>query len=318
MVGRNSQTNSAERMMNLVALLTESPTPLTFDEICNRMRGQYPEKAEARRTAFEREKRTLRKLGIPFTTQVLGGEDAGRTAYSIDRSEYKLIDFDLTPEELSALQQAAAMVQIGTTWGKRAVQWLGGEVSSTAPMAAAHIEAKSAALPELFDACSTLKTASFEYHGRTRSVHPYGLIARNGFWYLIAFDTDRQSQVTYRVDRIVGNITLGAPDSFTRPEGFSLETAYNRDPKAFAGSTDEKATVRLDPRVAPGVVRELGDHAVLAVNEGGFVDVLVPCGNRSAFRSWLYAMVDRAVVIAPDNVRNEIIADLQRMAGGAQ
>ena len=318
MVGRNSQTNSAERMMNLVALLTESPTPLTFDEICNRMRGQYPEKAEARRTAFEREKRTLRKLGIPFTTQVLGGEDAGRTAYSIDRSEYKLIDFDLTPEELSALQQAAAMVQIGTTWGKRAVQWLGGAVSSTSPTAAAHIEAKSAALPELFDACSALKTASFEYHGRTRFVHPCGLIARNGFWYLIAFDTDRQSQVTYRVDRIVGDITVGAADSFTRPEGFSLETAYNRDPKEFAGAAEEKATVRLDPRVAPSVIRELGDEAVLAINDGGFVDVQVPCGNRSAFRSWLYAMVDRAVVIAPENVRQEIVADLQRMAGGAQ
>jgi predicted DNA-binding transcriptional regulator YafY len=318
MVGRNSQTNSAERMMNLVALLTESSTPLTFDEICNRMRGQYPEKAEARRTAFEREKRTLRRLGIPFTTQVLGGDDAGRTAYSIDRSEYKLIDFELTPDEMSALQQAAAMVQIGTTWGKRAVQWLGGEVSSTAPTSAAHIEAKSAALPELFDACSTLKIATFEYHGRPRVVHPYGLIARNGFWYLIAFDTDRQSQVTYRVDRIVGDITLGAADSFTRPSDFNLETAYNRDPKGFAGDAEEKATVRLDPRVAPGVVRELGDEAVLGTNDGGFVDVLVPCGNRSAFRSWLYAMVDRAVVIAPENVRNEIIADLQRMAGGAQ
>lgn len=318
MVGRNSQTNSAERMMNLVALLTESSTPLTFDEICNRMRGQYPEKAEARRTAFEREKRTLRKLGIPFTTQVLGGEDAGRTAYSIDRSEYKLIDFDLTADEMSALQQAAAMVQIGTSWGKRAVQWLGGQVSSIAPTSAARIDANTASLPILFDASSSLKTASFEYHERKRLVHPYGLIARNGFWYLIAFETDRGAQVTYRVDRIVGDITLGAPDSFTRPEGFDLETAYNRDPKGFAGSDGEKAIVRLDPRVAPGVIRELGDAAVVGGTEGGFVDVEVPCGNRSAFRSWLYAMVDRAVVLGPENVRNEIVADLQRMAGGAQ
>ncbi len=304
--------------MNLVALLTESQRPLTFDEICHRMRGQYPEKAEARRTAFEREKRTLRKLGIPFTTQVLGGDDAGRTAYSIDRSEYKLLDFDLTREEMSALQQAAAMVQIGTAWGKRAVQWLGGEVATTAPTEVAHIEAKSAALPILFDACSAQKTASFEYHSRQRVVHPYGLIARNGFWYLIAHDTERGSQVTYRVDRIAGDISLGAADSFTRPEHFDLETAYNRDPKNFEGNNEEMAIVRLDPRVAPGVIRELGDGAVVNTEDGGFVHVQVPCGNRSAFRSWLYAMVDRAVVLSPEHIRQEIIADLQRMAGGAQ
>ena len=70
--------------------------------------------------------------------------------------------------------------------------------------------------------------------------------------------------------------------------------------------------------MAPGVIRELGDAAVVGGTEGGFVDVEVPCGNRSAFRSWLYAMVDRAVVLGPENVRNEIVADLQRMAGGAQ
>ena len=49
----------------------------------------------------------------------------------------------------------------------------------------------------------------------------------------------------------------------------------------------------------------------------GSVDVEVSCGNRMAFRSWLYAMVDRAEVVSPEFVRNEIVADLARLAGGA-
>ena len=53
--------NSAERMLNLVALLTESNRPLTLEDIGNYMEHQYPEKAEARRTAFERDKKSLRK-----------------------------------------------------------------------------------------------------------------------------------------------------------------------------------------------------------------------------------------------------------------
>jgi hypothetical protein len=41
----------------------------------------------------------------------------------------------------------------------------------------------------------------------------------------------------------------------------------------------------------------------------------VPCGNYPAFRSWLFAMVDRAEVLAPADVRSRIIDDLGVMAG---
>jgi predicted DNA-binding transcriptional regulator YafY len=318
MAGNKTTVNSTERMLNLVALLSESTLPLTLEAISNSMRGQYPEKDEARRTAFERDKKSLRKLGIPITTQTLAGSDAGKTAYSIDRTGYALIDFALTSEELSALQQAAAIVQIGTTWGKQAVQWLGGEIVDTELSAAVKVDAQSHVLPALWSAVASCTTVQFSYHGRQREVHPYGLIARNGFWYLIAFDTQRAMQVTYRVDRIEDNITLGAAKSFERPEGFDLATAYKRDPKDFAGAGSEVAIVRLDHRVAPAVIRELGEDAVVSRRTDGSVDVEVASGNRPAFKSWLFAMVDRAEVISPESMRQEIIADLQRMAGGAQ
>ena len=94
--------------MNLVALLTESSVPLTLEDIANRMVGQYGAEGEARRTAFERDKRALRSMGVPITTQTLSGNDAGKTAYSIDRSEYNLIDFGLTKDELTALDAEVA------------------------------------------------------------------------------------------------------------------------------------------------------------------------------------------------------------------
>lgn len=318
MAGNKSTVNSTERMLNLVALLSESTIPLTLETISNSMRGQYPEKDEARRTAFERDKKSLRKLGIPITTQTLAGSDAGKTAYSIDRAGYTLIDFALTEDELLALQQAAALVQIGTTWGKQAVQWLGGEIVDTELAGAVNVDAQSHVLPTLWSAVASLSLVSFAYHGRRREVHPYGLIARNGFWYLIAFDTERAMQVTYRVDRIEDSVTVGAAGAFERPDGFDLATAYKRDPKDFAGAGSEVAIVRLDRRVAPAVMREMGEDAVVARRTDGAIDVEVACGNRPAFKSWLFAMVDRAEVISPETVRQEIVTDLQRMAGGAQ
>lgn len=317
MGSKKTTINATERMLNLVALLTESSVPLTLEDISNKMVGQYPDADEARRTSFERDKRSLRALGLPITTQTLSGSDAGKTAYSIDRTEYALIDFGLTEEELDALQQAAALVQIGTSWGKQAVQWLGGEISSPEISTAVKVDAQSRVLPLLWDAIGSQAVASFAYRSRQRVVHPYGLLARNGFWYLIGFDSERDMQVTFRVDRIDGDVSVGEPNAFARPHGFNVLTAFTRDPKEFADGPQEVAVVRLDHRVAPAAVRELGDDAIVARRPDGSLDVEVACGNRTAFKTWLYAMVDRAEVISPENVRQEIIADLQKMAGGA-
>ncbi|MEY4220418.1 MAG: hypothetical protein RL280_702, partial [Actinomycetota bacterium] len=77
------------------------------------------------------------------------------------------------------------------------------------------------------------------------------------------------------------------------------------------------AVVRIDRRVAPAVIRELGEDCIVARSADGSIDVEVACGNRVAFRSWLYAMVDRAVVLRPESVRAEVMSDLVRMSGGA-
>lgn len=309
---------ATERMLNLLALLTHSLRPLTYEEIMNVMSYQYPDGVEARRTAFERDKKVLRELGVPFTTKTLGGSEAGKTAYAIDKSGYGLVDFGLTPQEISALQEAAALVQTGTSWGKNAVLWLGGSVVPDEDAvthglpAVAHIAATHEVLPILWNAISTLSTVTFQYHSKKRTVQPYGLVSRNGFWYLVGFDDVRSTQLVFRVDRIDGNIKTGDPKSFTRPENFDITTAFSRDAKDFAQNT-ETAIVRIDGGVAPAVLRELGEESVRAYSDDGSIEVEVPCGNAVAFRTWLFAMVDRAEVISPPHVRNQVIGWLHEM-----
>ncbi len=305
---------ATERMLNLLALLTHSLRPLTFEEIMHRLGDQYPSAHEARRTAFERDKKVLRELGVPFTTKTLGGTDAGKTAYSIDKSGYGLVDFGLTPAEMSALQEAAALVQTGTSWGKQAVLWLGGDVVSADVPTSAQVTATSDLLPKLWHAVTELAPVTFTYHNKERTVEPYGLISRNGFWYLTGRDNVRESQLVFRIDRISGEITQGVAGSFERPADFDITVAFARDAKEFS-STQERAVVRIDSGVAPAVLRELGEDAIVETHDGGVVDVSVPCGNTVAFRTWLFAMVDRAEVISPQSVRNQVVSWLQEMAG---
>ncbi|WP_404435596.1 YafY family transcriptional regulator [Microbacterium aerolatum] len=55
-----------------------------------------------------------------------------------------------------------------------------------------------------------------------RTIHPYGLIAHSRRWYLIAFDTDAQEELTFRVDRI--RTARSVPGSFTAPQKLDLES----------------------------------------------------------------------------------------------
>ena len=68
-----------ERLTNLLALLLETPTPLSLTEIAGQLQG-YPEGEVARRGAFERDKRSLRDIGVPIETETVpSGAFAGQT-----------------------------------------------------------------------------------------------------------------------------------------------------------------------------------------------------------------------------------------------
>lgn len=318
-----SSSDSTVRLLNLVALLTQATKPMSIEEIANEMSNlaeEYrystdPDDTEGRRTMFNRDKKALQSLGIDIVTTTLSGQQAGVGAYSINKESYSLIDFGLTHDELEALQLAAAVVQIEQPWGRQAVQWLGGAVEEPPTGAVAHVAAGSPVLTALFAAVRARSTVRFAYHGRERTVHPFGLVSRKGFWYLVGHDTGHGTQRTFRVDRIEGEVGAGEAGSFERPEGFDIEQAFISDPKRFPGGEEKHATVRVDRNLVPGVVRELGEDSVVTTNDDGSVDFLVPCGNQLAFRSWLFSMVDRAVVISPEDVRRAVIEELQEAAG---
>lgn len=314
--GEANSRRAAERILNLLALLSASPRPLTLEQISQLMKGQYADGKEGRRTQFERDKRALREMGVPISHLTLPGSDAGKAAYFIDKGGYGDLYVTLDPEDLSVLQQAAAMVQIHQPWGKEAVLRLGGgAVEAAAPMVA-NVPLDDRVLPDLWTAVRRQCVASFTYGGKVRTVHPYGLISRNGAWYLSCHDTGRADSVVFRVDRIASGIALGEPGGFERPAGFSVADAMPADPKTFEGE-GETCMVRISPTLAQTVVREVGEEAVRGRDEDGSVVVEVPCGHRPAFRTWLFAMVDRAEVLSPPAIRTEVVGWLRGMARGA-
>jgi predicted DNA-binding transcriptional regulator YafY len=309
-----------ERLTNLVALLLEARQPMTLSEIADALAGQYPNGETARRGAFERDKAALRDGGVPIETATLTGDHAGSTGYWIDRGRYEL-KLDLTADETRALQMAVAAVHLQPDWSADALLKLGGDEDAdddrrdpgTEPSLPAALLTSLPSLPVLFEATTRRSSVRFNYNDRDREVDPYGLLMREGFWYVVGFDHGRGEQRTFRVDRIHGAVEPGAAGAFVMPPDFDLAHALPDDPKAMGAPRE--ALVEVGPLRAGKVAREVGDDAIVERRAGGAVVVRVPCANLDAFRSWVLGLLDDAVVIEPADVRTDVVSWLEAIRG---
>lgn len=301
-----------ERLTNLLALLLETREPLSLVAIADEMAGQYPDGESARRAAFERDKAALRDIGVPIEQEIMsGGPSPGQTRYWIDRARYELRGLELDDDEARALQVAMAATRPGSTSGQEALWKLGaGLLDRSAPVSA--VLPDLPALPLLRDAVARRMSVALRYRGLDRTVDPWGLVLRDGFWYLVAFDHARGERRTFRIDRIEGDVRVLDGASFERPEGFDPREAVPTDPKMI-GATDvvPDARVWIDAARAPAAVAELGEHRVVARRADGSVEVDVPCANAPAFRSWVLGFLEHAEVLAPAEIRDDVVAWLQ-------
>ncbi|MGH3850585.1 MAG: helix-turn-helix transcriptional regulator, partial [Pseudonocardiaceae bacterium] len=194
-----------ERLINLLAALLEADRPLSAEELRQRLPG-YPAELGSFRRAFERDKESLRDLGVPVSVEAINPAHPGIVGYRVPKEDYYLPDLGLDDDELAALHLAASMVRFGegdTDGDGLAAFWkLGGtEDRVDAENASVASLPAPAELPALFSAISARRSVGFDYRGRSRRIDPYRLSFRNGQWYLLGLDNSRDEQRWFRLDR---------------------------------------------------------------------------------------------------------------------
>jgi proteasome accessory factor B len=307
-----------ERLTNLVAVLLDTRRPLTLEEIVQRVPG-YPGERESYRRQFERDKATLREIGVPISLEALYAFDQ-ETGYRINRADYELPALDLTDDERVALHLAVTAVRleggaesaVGAA-GREALLKLGGFEGAAAPTLAALPDVP--ALPALFDAYRHRARVTFRYRGDSRCLDPYGILFRNGHWYAVGNDCDREAIRAFRADRIESAIEPGPPGSFERPEGFDPASALRDEPWRFGDEAPVEALVLVSPTQAGRVEADLGSKAVAERRDDGSVVVRMAVTNRDAFRSFVLGLLDHAEVLAPAELRADMVAWLTALAG---
>ena len=312
-----------ERVTNLLALLLSTRRHLTFDEIRNELKGQYPDNLVAARAAFERDKAILRDEGIPISSEVQGGDKAGITGYRIDRSAYELGDLQLTGHEAAALRIAVSALRMGQSWGEEAlwkVDMDSGLKASPQPVVQASLPVDQK-LPSLHDAMSRLQVVSFTYNGRTRELEPFGLLARSGWWYLVGNDRSVNAMRTFRVDRISSDVVVLEGETFERPADFDVRTSFPADLKELPDSIDvggDIAKVLIDATDVNTVLGQYGLDALVERHRDGSATFAIPCANVQAFEHWLLGFLDRAEVLEPVKLRQHVVEWLTALTRGDQ
>ena len=308
-----AQPDRLERVTDLLLVLLDASRPLSLREISDRVPG-YPDGHEARRQAFERDKRLLRDEGVPVLAEPIDAED--QVGYRVDPDAYYLADLGLEPDEQAALNLAVAGVHLGEPIGREALSKLGmggrwPRRGAPLPLVELPLVDGLPALPLLFDAVRLASVVTFSYRGEPRAVDLAGIRFRGGHWYAVGLDRDRGEARTFRVDRIEGLPETGDPGSSELPDGFDADGVFARDPWQFGSGDAVEVDVAVDASEASRVVTELGPEAVLEHTEGGGLVVRLVVTDVEALILWVLDLLDHAEVLRPDEVRAAVVERLE-------
>jgi predicted DNA-binding transcriptional regulator YafY len=302
-----------ERLINLTATLLATRRPLTLDELAERIEPGYSDDLIARRRQFERDKETLRDLGVPIAVENADafGNDLG---YRIHPDDYYLPDPGLDAAERAALHLAVTAVDVGGAVDPLdALRKLGGAEGEGAGQALATFEV-TPHLGALFDAVARHAVVTFSYRGEPRELEPYGILHRFGHWYVVGHDRGRDGPRAFRVDRLDGSPDLGPADGFVAPPGVDPNDYLSSDPLTYGDDQPIDARVLVDATRSSLVVDALGDDAVVEHRADGSVVVALAVVNREAFRTFVLDLLDHAEVLEPPELRAELVEWLTALA----
>jgi proteasome accessory factor B len=231
--------------------------------------------------------------------------------YRIPKDRYYLRDPGLTPAELAALRLAASLVRLDGLSAREGLLKLGGLVGeSDGGVGLAVGSLPGGNVGPLFGAIAAQSPVRFGYKGETRTVDPYRLDFKRGRWYVSGYDHGRAGERVFRLDRFESAIEVLPGPRFERPA--AAATGVRLEPWKLGEGEAVEARVLVDAAQAPWIVQHLGSGAVVEERADGAVVVAMTVTNRDNFRSFVLTFLDHAEVLAPADLRDEVVAWLER------
>lgn len=304
-------SRKSERLVNLTIALLATKRYLTKSEIFRIVEG-YEGAPEAMERMFERDKDDLRSLGIAIelgTFDPLFEDEAG---YRITPSSYQLDLGELDGTDIALLSLAAS------AWSGAALERE--STSALIKLSSMGIESDSEALSLLTplvsvtsenfalitDAIIRRSEIQFEYVStdlstQVRRIAPYSMRGQSGSWYLVGLDREKDSLRTFRLDRIISEVTIDKKGS-----------AFNIPDQLPYKSADEAREIAI-LRIRKNRGHQLRSLATLLKAGEEWDEISLPIVNTS----WLMRAIlwhrDDVIALEPATLRKSVIDSLKEL-----
>jgi len=325
-----SRSAPEERLVNLVVALMATEQGLTKDTILSSVAG-YREQLEAGASKdalekmFERDKESLRGLGVPIET--IGNradpDDLREARYRVPTAEYALPeDITFSPAEVALLNIAGGVwgsesLSADARSGLRKIRALGIAVDEPIIGYAPRIRVRDASFAALQRAIEQCRIVTFTYlrpgeaRPRERRVQPLALVEYEARWHVYGYDLNVDADRTFLLSRIVGEVTL------TR-KGFPAELREGAGERALEGLRAVAERQRALLEVHPGTEAALRlDRRAEQAPQG----IRVPYVDLHVFADELASYGPEVRVVEPADLRAEVIRRLEAtlaLHGGAE
>ncbi|MBR8742140.1 YafY family protein [Nocardiopsis sp. MG754419] len=317
-----------ERQLNLVICLLSTRRHLTAQEIRATVQGYAEAETEsAFKRMFERDKRELRDSGIPIQVGT-GDAFSGEEGYRISRSDYELAEIELLPDEALVLGLAARAwrhASLGEAAANALFKLRSAGVpvdAEAAPGLTPAMRTDEPAFGPVWQAIRDRRPVAFSYRkpGRTeverREVEPWGVVNRDGHWYLVGHDRLRDARRVFRLGRIQGQVTVVRTGPDVRvPEGVDLRSVVS----LHHAEPEHTATVRVLADSAHAL-RRSALRVVPGEREGTeevWDTLTLPYTDTAALVDRVAAHGSRARIVEPTQARAAIAAHLSGVVSAA-
>jgi len=307
-------SRKSERLVNLTIALLATRRYLTKSEIFRSIEG-YEGSDESKERMFERDKDDLRSLGIEIE---VGGFDPifnDEAGYRIKPESYALDLGEISGADIALLSLAA------NAWNGQALNAIAHSALlklksigidsdiDAIPMLAPRMVSAGSELVTVVEAITTRSPITFTYIGQDlenqkRTLNPYALASRDGFWYFAGMDLDKGAIRTFRLDRVEGEIAVGKENaSFEIPAGFDLFSHLDEGISAKLATID----------IRKGKAFALRKKALSVVEKGEWDQITIQYGDDASFIDSLLWHLDDVVVIEPSELRESVVKILSSM-----
>lgn len=302
MPGGRDQVGPLERLTRILLALEESePYGLDADELIGV--ADYGSTTDATRQ-LNRDIKDLTKIGWDIRNVAEPGTP-GR--YRLHARDTRL-RFALSPEHQVELVRAALVAGSADFTDK-----LGDDVLTAPPdgdgLVTTHEPHQPGhdALDKVAYAAERRCLVRFTYKRRPRVVHPHLVHPGASGWYLVGHE-DGSSTTKRFVTGRMSDVVVDQPGTATVPSDLPYDEL---NPITWEVDAPTDVVVETMPEYEPQVTMMLGT-ALYDEKDGDRVRLTIRVTHRSAFRARLYELGTRVRVLAPEEIRGEIIAELEQ------